>query len=493
MATLFASRRRVGGRLTTFRSFAGHSRQSATGANPPGFNATRRNWFVRTSLLALLAAGPAFAANEAKPTETAATPDLPSILTSIPTLAPVVDFKKQLMDQGVVLQLNYIGEALGNPSGGVRRGAVYDGRVELAIDADMEKLAHWKGGMIHANGYWIQGTGLSRYYIGNILTASNIEAPPTVRLYELWFEQKALDDRLGLRVGQLAADTEFFVSKYGALFINGTFGWPAFTGANLPSGGPGYPFATPGVRVRLGNDSDPFNILAAVFNGDPAGSCVDDPQRCNRYGTNFRLQDAPLAMQEVQYRYNQGRDDDGLSGSIKLGAFEHYGNFANLRYDTAGVALGSLSSNGVPGVLKGDWGLYGVWDQQIWKDAGRGAALFLRVAGAPQDRNTVNFYIDGGLTFTGLVTGRPDDAFGIGFAHARISDHARGYDIDSGATVVRRAETALELTYQAQIVPGWSVQPDLQYIFGPGGGVSDVNGARVRDAAVLGLRSTINF
>ncbi|MCW2318773.1 hypothetical protein M2322_004342 [Rhodoblastus acidophilus] len=237
MATLFASRRRVGGRLTTFRSFAGHSRQSATGANPPGLNATRRNWLVRTSLLAILAAGPAFAADEAKPTETAATPDLPSILTSIPTLAPVVEFKKQLMDQGVVLQLNYMGEALGNPSGGVRRGAVYDGRVELAIDADMEKLAHWKGGMIHANGYWIQGTGLSRYYIGNILTASNIEAPPTVRLYELWFEQKALDDRLGLRVGQLAADTEFFVSKYGALFINGTFGWPT----SIPSQSLFYP------------------------------------------------------------------------------------------------------------------------------------------------------------------------------------------------------------------------------------------------------------
>ena len=318
-----------------------------------------------------------------------------------------------------------------------------------------------------------------------------------MRLYELWYEQKAFDDRLGLRFGQLAADSEFFISKYGALFINGTFGWPAFTGSNLPSGGPGYPFAAPGVRVKLGNDGDAVNILAAVFDGDPAGQCGPEPQRCNRYGTNFRLQDEPLAMQEVQIRYNQGKDD-GLAGSVKLGAFEHFGAFSNLRYDTTGVPLGNAASNGVPGVFKGDWGFYGILDQQIWKlgagdDAAKGAALFLRVAGAPQDRNTVDFYVDGGLTFLGLVPGRSDDAFGVGVAYAHVSDWLHGYDLDSGKTVARREETALELTYQAQILPGWSLQPDFQYIFSPGGGVANASGARVKDAAVFGVRTTLNF
>jgi len=453
----------------------------------------KRNWPGLLSLLAALAAGPALAAEEGKAAEAPPADELPSVLTGVPALEPVVDFKRRLKDQGVVLQLNEIGEVLGNPSGGQRQGAVYDGRMELVIDADMQKIANWQGGLIHANAYWIHGNGLSRDYLGNLLTASNIEALPTVRLYELWFEQRAFDDRLGLKFGQIAADTEFFVSKSGALFINGTFGWPAFTGVNLPSGGPGYPFATPGVRVKLGADSDPVNILAAVFNGDPARQCGDDAQRCDRYGTSFRLQDAPLAMQEAQFRYSQGRDDSGLAGSIKLGAFEHFGNFSNLRYDTAGGALGSAASNGVAGVLKGDWGLYGVWDQQIWKDAGKNAAVFLRLAGAPQDRNTVNLYVDGGVTFSGLIAERPDDAFGIGLAYARISDYARGFDSDSSLSVLRRSEAALELTYQAQIVSGWNVQPDFQYIFRPGGGIPDGDGLRVKDAAVFGLRSTINF
>ena len=81
-------------------------------------------------------------------------------------------------------------------------------------------------------------------------------------------------------------------------------------------------------------------MLAAVFNGDPAGQCGQDPQRCNAYGTNFRLQDPPLAMQEIQLKYNQGTGDMGPAGAIKFGAFEHFGNFSNLRYDLSGRPLG---------------------------------------------------------------------------------------------------------------------------------------------------------
>ena len=35
----------------------------------------------------------------------------------------------------------------------------------------------------------------------------------------------------------------------------------------------------------------------------------------------------------------------------------------------------------------------------------------------------------------------------------------------------------MELTYQAQVTPWLSVQPDVQYIFNPSGGVLNPNGA----------------
>jgi porin len=61
---------------------------------------------------------------------------------------------------------------------------------------------------------------------------------------------------------------------------------------------------------------------------------------------------------------------------------------------------------------------------------------------------------------------------------------------------LRNYELVVELTYQAQIVSGWTVQPDFQYIFHPGGGTIDpVNPfvGRIPDAAVFGVRTQISF
>jgi porin len=61
---------------------------------------------------------------------------------------------------------------------------------------------------------------------------------------------------------------------------------------------------------------------------------------------------------------------------------------------------------------------------------------------------------------------------------------------------LRNYELVVELTYQAQIVAGWTIQPDFQYIFHPGGGVIDPLNpfvGRIPDATVFGLRTAISF
>src|SRR5712671_5016246 len=91
--------------------------------------------------------------------------------------------------KGVKFSLSYIGETLANVSGGVRRGAIYDGRLNAAVDVDFKTLAGWPGLTFHANVFEIHGAGLSRNYVGNLMTVSGIEALATLRLYEIWFEQ----------------------------------------------------------------------------------------------------------------------------------------------------------------------------------------------------------------------------------------------------------------------------------------------------------------
>ena len=154
------------------------------------------------------------------------------------------------------------------------------------------------------------GPALSRDYIGNLMPVSSIEALATTRLYEAWFEQKFWNDKFSIRAGQLAADAEFITSQYTDPFISGTYGWPAITAINLPSGGPSPPLAAMGARIKaIINDN--FTLLAAVFDGNAAGPGTDDPQSRDRYGVNFRVNDPPFVIGEVQYAYNQEKTSKG--------------------------------------------------------------------------------------------------------------------------------------------------------------------------------------
>src|SRR5437016_14318476 len=89
-----------------------------------------------------------------------------SIAASNPALADPGGIRTSLANNGVQFGINYIGDVFGNVSGGFKRDVVYEGRLELVIDVDLEKAIGWKNGAIHLNGYQTHGTGLSRYAIG---------------------------------------------------------------------------------------------------------------------------------------------------------------------------------------------------------------------------------------------------------------------------------------------------------------------------------------
>ncbi|WOJ90156.1 carbohydrate porin [Methylocapsa polymorpha] len=193
--------------------------------------------------------------------------------STISSLIPALgDFKKGRLDRGVDFELDYIQDTFGNPTGGVKQGASYQSVLYMKVDADLAKLAGLTGASFRVNAYQIQGCGLSAYNIDNFSNISSLEARPTTRLYELWAEQKLFADVASVRVGQLAADNELFISEFGNdLYVNGTFGWPNNTAENRPSGGPGYPLATPGARLKV-TPNNQVTLLAAIFNGDPAGA-----------------------------------------------------------------------------------------------------------------------------------------------------------------------------------------------------------------------------
>ena len=413
--------------------------------------------------------------------------------------------RKTLKDAGIDLSVNDTSEMLSNPVGGIKQATIYQGLLATTLTLDLEKLVNWPGASVYAEGYQISGRGLSRNAVGNLLAVSTIEALPSTRLLDLWFQQELLERKASLRVGQIALDDEFYISQYSANFINSTFGCPDLLSIDLPSGGPCYPFAAPGVRFRAAPTAG-LTISAAVFNGNPAPPGPGDPQVRNSSGTNFLIGEGGVfTIAELAFSFDAQPDLPSPLSDVKLGGWYHSADFPDLRHDTLGLSLADPASNGIAATHRGNFGLYLIFDKMLWQppDAGaRGLAGFLRVGGAAGDRNLLSLEVDAGLTYKGLFPGRDADLMGIATSYGRIGGAARGLSSDavlfSGMEQpIRDYESVLELTYQLTIAPWWVLQPDLQAIFHPNGHTAAPFpapvGQPIPNALVLGLRSTITF
>ena len=425
--------------------------------------------------------------------------------------------RTRLEDKGVEISGGYTTEVWGNTTGGLKQGAVYTGLLDFGATVDLEKLVGWRGATVSTTWLWLSGRDASEDLVGNFLTISNIAGFNTLRMLELWFQQDFFqrgDDGasgLSIRLGQLTADSEFVISDYGALFTNGTDGWPAFLYTNIPEGGPGYPMGTLGIRVAV-NPWKWMTLQSAFFQGNVFAQDV------NRHGFRWDL-DPDLGyfwINELQMRWNQGEDTNALPGQAKFGAWFHTADFANPFFDEDGVPLADENSSGNPQTHLWNYGFYWILDQMLYREpadlmtaagfskdgksvaAGKrseqvaekpsqqGLGWFGRIAFGPQNRNFVGFYAESGLVYTGLIPTRDEDQVGIGFAYAQLTNGARKTLELEGSRGVG-AEMVLEFTYKAILTPWLYVQPDAQFIINPGG-TQDLN-----NAFVIGWRVSINF
>ena len=398
---------------------------------------------------------------------------------------------------GLCVSAGALVDAFGNIRGGLRRDVSAAGQLNLGLYADFGRLAGFGGWSMGASAVALLGKQPGEVLTGSLAAPSGLEGVPSIRLYELWV-QREVEGWGSLRFGQLAADNEFAVADAANNLVNDTFGWPTALSETLPSGGPAYPLPTPGVRLALADPEEGNGLRLGLFSGDPGGRYGEetDPQRHNRYGTNFSTVGGAFMIAEAVV--GAPAPEDGPRPWVaKLGGWYHTGGFDSQRRDADGLSLADPASGGEPRRYGNNYGGYGIGEATLWRAEGQSLAVFARLFAAPADRNLVSLQVDGGLAWAGPF-GRRADTLSFGASQARIGKSARGLDRDIQAfsdpfRPVRTHETVLEVNYDLPVGPV-HLRPLAQWYINPAAGEPDEEtGRKLHDAVLLGMRVQAEF
>lgn len=347
----------------------------------------------------------------------------------------------------LLLQATYTAEVIGNVSGGVRHGARYLDNLDIVFEADLEKLAGWKGALFHAYGLYNNGNSISALS-GDAQAVSNIETGvQALRLYEAWIDQ-SLGKHLSLRLGLYDLNSEFDALDSAGLFVSSPHGIGtdfAQSGQNGPSI---FPSTSLAARLAI-TPADGWVIRTAVLDGVPG-----DPDHPGRTVIQLGDGDGALLVGEVEAPLGQGK--------LLFGHWRYTARFD--RNDGGGADRGNSGS-----YVRAELPLFASDERKI--DG------FARLGTASDRFNMFDLFASTGVKFSGWVPNRENDEFGLALAAAFASDSYRAQ------TNAGTAEIALEATYRAQVAPWLALQPNLHYIRRPSADPA------IEDAIVVGLRA----
>ena len=475
-----------------------------------------------SALLLLLAASPArpapppmslpVLADDAPPTGEGLWDFLDNTRRSAALLGDMWGLRSELSRHGISLGLQETSELLCNAKGGLSKGCSADGLTQMDLALDTQRAWGHYGGEINLSVLNIHGRNLSADKLGSLQTASGIEADVGTRLWELWVDQKFLEeDRLDLKLGQQSLDQEFMVSPNALVFVNTMFGWPMLPSADMPAGGPAYPLSALGARLSA-RPIDGVQVLAGVFNASPLRHDDGrDPQLQDAHGTEFALGGGTLSIVEFQFSYPalgsmvMPGESQPLGWTYRVGAWYDTQSFDDQRLAANGLSQADPSAAATPQQHRGNYAFYAVADRLLWRDGrdpNRSLAVFARAMGTPlHDRNLIDSSLNLGVVMHSPLRYRAEDVLALGMGVAHVSKQALSLANDqlaqgqapSGPTL--HQETFVELSYQYQLRPWVWLQPDVQYVFNPGAGAVDPRAPNrlLGNEWVMGVRANVSF
>jgi porin len=353
--------------------------------------------------------------------------------------------RSALAQRGIVIKPRLTQFVQGMSAGEGPHGAEYGGKADLLVAADLGKLGLWNGFSmtVHAEanfGNSVNGRGGVAIPVNTALEFPGIDGSDAYDVSSAFFTQR-FGEGVSVVFGKInmidMAQTRDFMGGAGIdAFWNLTFAAPP-TGTVPP-----YLF---GVLARFQTEAatyhlwvyDPVSVANKSVFDDPFGS-----------GVNIRATvDFPVTLA-------------GLPG--------HQG-FTALYSTQDGTDLASLDGIHVPSPVPGavqikDSRYYFAWifDQQLYRSPGsaaEGFGLFGQLGVSDGNPNGLRWSLLAGIGGKGLVPGRSNDNWGVGYYYDSFSQDLK----DALApAVTMRNEQGLELFYNFALTPWCVLGLDLQ-------------------------------
>jgi porin len=347
----------------------------------------------------------------------------------------------------LTLEVRNTAEVWRNLRGGISVGNTTLDKLQASAAFD-GAAAGLPGLRLYAQVFTTNAESLSLARTGDIQTVSNIEAPKTTRLFELWAQQsRGAEADAGwviVRAGLIDLNRTFDSISTAGLFINSSHG----IGPDLSRSGVSGPsiFPVAGAAIQFGwRPVKAVALNVGVF-AEP------DPERQDV------VADLPIrhgAVMIAQADWSLPHDAQVSAGVWRYSSAQTSVADPTRRIEPRVSAYGFVQGPvPLPGAPRG-WVRAGFADGRV---------------------QAVAAYVGGGLVWNGPGGRRDRDQFGIALARAGIGAAARR------TLGLPRAETTLEATYSFALGDYLHLQPDVQHIFDPAGG------SGLRDATVIGLR-----
>ncbi|UUT11473.1 carbohydrate porin [Pseudomonas zeae] len=402
--------------------------------------------------------------------------------------------RTKLIEQGIDIKADYVGEVGGNLHGGYNddKTARYADQFGLGVALDLQKLWGWdntqaKIQLTNRNGYNISNDRVGDPRAGTLSSSQEVYGRGhMVRLTQLWIQHQFFDNKLDVKAGYFGEGEDF--NTFPCDFQN-----LAFCGSQVGNWATNiwynWPVSQAAIRVKY-NINDELYAQIGAYNQNPSQL---------EHGNGFKLSGSGTKGTVLPVELVWSPKVNSLPGEYRVGYYKSTADADDVREDVNGFDAATTGDAYKTHSSKS--GYWFVAQQQLTShngDASRGLNIAANATFHDKDTNFIDNYQSVMFVYKGPFDARPKDDVGIGAARIHVNDDVKKNaellnasngvaDYDNPVfSPIRETEYNYEINYGFHVTNWLTVRPNLQYITHPGG-VDEVDNALV---AGLKIQST---